>query len=156
MGRMTLQFGVSFEIEEEAFARASDVRVFVNRLSDFIRTRHYGQGIEHFTIGVIVIRSKPGYEEWFKERKPRFRRVEKIQRINQSALELHNSYCYDIQLSDEEIDSFVVSAKSAVRVFCQKLIASLTKLESSSMKKRDFNTAAFTEDVEKFIKERLP
>ena len=72
-----MDFGIGMEIDKEASKSSYYVHSFVDRLSEFIRTRYYGSGIEHFTIGLVVIRSSPGYEDWFKQRKPRFRKVQK-------------------------------------------------------------------------------
>lgn len=147
-----MEFGIGMEIENEASQSCSDVQVFVDRLSKFIRSRYYGTGVEHFTIGLIVIRSRPGYEAWFKQRKPLFRKIQKIQILtDQSVMELHNCYSYDIKLSDEEIDKFVVSGESAIKLFCQRFISSLSNFESPSMKKRDFDLPAFRDDVQSFI-----
>ena len=146
-----MEFGIGVEIEQEACESCSYVHAFVDRLAEFIRTRDYGSAVEHFTIGLVVIRLRPGYEDWFKQRKPRFRKVEKLQMSDQSVVEFHNCYSYDIKLSDDEIDQFVVSGESAIKLFCQRFISSLANFESPSMKKRDFDLRAFREDVQGFI-----
>jgi hypothetical protein len=147
-----VEFGIGMEIDSEASTSASAVNAFVECLAESIRSRNYGAGVEHFTIGLVVIRAKPGYEGWFKERKPRFQKVQKLRMLDQSVVELHNCYSYDIKLSDDEIDEFVSSRESAIRLFCQKLISSFVNFESPSMKKRDFGFLAFREDVQNFIK----
>lgn len=146
-----MEFGIGMEIEKEAIERCSDVQAFVDRLAEFIRTRDYGSGIEHFTIGMVVIRSKPGYENWFKQRGSRFRKIQKLRMPGQAIVELHNCYSYDIKLSNKDIDKFIVSGESAIRLFCQKFLSSLSNFESPSMKKRDFDLGAFREDVQSFI-----
>ena len=146
-----MEFGIGMESEKEASKSGSYVHSFVDRLSEFIRARDYGYGIEHFTIGLVVIRSRPGYDGWFKQRKPRFRKVQKLQMPGRTATELHNCYSYDIKLSDVEIDKFIESGESAIKLFCQKFISSLANLESPTMKKRDFDLLAFRDDVQGFI-----
>jgi len=146
-----MEFGIGMEIEKEASKSGSYVHSFVDHLSEFIRARYYGSGIEHFTIGLVVIRSRPGYEDWFKQRKPRFRKIQKLKMPNGAVTELHNCYSYDIKLSDAEIDRFIASGESALKLFCQKFISSLITFESPSMKKRDFDLRAFREDVKGFI-----
>ena len=124
-----MDFGIGMEIDKEASKSSYYVHSFVDRLSEFIRTRYYGSGIEHFTIGLVVIRSSLGYEDWFKQRKPRFQKVQKLQVPGQTVTELHNCY----------------------KLFCQKFTSSLVNFESPSMKSRDFDLCAFKEDVQGFI-----
>ncbi len=71
--------------------------------------------------------------------------------LDQSVIELCNCYSYNIKLSDDEIDKFITSGESAIQVFCQRFISSLTNFESPSMKKRDFDLRAFRDDVQNFI-----
>jgi len=146
-----MEFGIGMEINSEASTSASAVQAFVERFAEYIRSRNYGAGVEHFSIGLVVIRSRPGYEGWFKERKPRFQKLQKLQMLNQSVVELHNCYSYDIKLSDDEIEKFTASEESAVKIFCQKFISSLNNFESPSMKKRDFNLQSFRNDLQSFI-----
>jgi len=146
-----MEFGVGMELDNEASTSASAVQAFVGYLAENIRNRNYGAGVEHFTIGLIVIRSTPGYEGWFKQRSPRFQKMQKISMLDQSVTELRNCYSYDIKLFDDEIDKFIVSRESAIQVFCLRFISSLTNFESPSMKKRDFDLRAFRDDVQSFI-----
>jgi len=146
-----MEFGIGMEIEDEASTSASAVQTFVDHLAEYIRSRNYGAGVEHFTIGLVMIRSRPGYEGWFKQRNPRFQKMQKIQMLDQSVIELCNCYSYDIKLSDDEIEKFITSGDSAIQVFCEKFVSSLTNFESPSMKKRDFNLRAFRDDVQGFI-----
>jgi hypothetical protein len=147
-----VKFGVGMEIGEEAVESCNYVQAFVDRLSEFIRARNYGSGIEHFTVGLIAIRSKPGYEDWYKQRRPRFQKVQRYRVPGQSTVvEFHNCYSYDIKLSDDEIDQFVASSESAIKLFAQRLVSSLANLQSPSMKKRRFDVKAFREDLQGFV-----
>ena len=146
-----MEFGIGMEIDSEASTSAIAVQDFVKLLAEYIRSRNYGAGVDHFTIGLVVIRSRPGYENWFKQRKSRFQKTQKIQMLDKSVVELHNCYSYDIKLSDDEIDEFVASTESAINIFCKRFVSSLSNFESPSMKKRDFNLLAFRNDVQNFI-----
>jgi len=146
-----MEFGIGMEIGDEASTSASAVQAFVDRLAEYIRSRNYGAGVEHFTIGLVAVRSRPGYEGWFKQRPPRFQTIQKVHMLDQSAVELRNGYSYDIKLSDDEIDRFIASGEDAIQVFIQRFISSLTNFESPSMKKRDFDLRAFRNDIQSFI-----
>jgi hypothetical protein len=146
-----MEFGIGMEIDNEASTSATAVQAFVDHLAEFIRSRNYGAGIEHFTIGLVVIRSRPGYESLFKQRNPRFQKTQKVHMLDQTVTELRNCYSYDIKLSDNEIDKFIASGESAIQVFCQRFISSFTNFESPLMKKRDFDLRAFRDDVQSFI-----
>ena len=72
-----MEFGIGMEIDNEASISAPAVQAFVGHLAEYIRSRNYGADVEHFTMGLVVIRSRPGYEGWFKQRNPRFQKMQK-------------------------------------------------------------------------------
>lgn len=151
-----MKFGISREEDSEARNSSHEVQEFVNKLSDFIESIDYGSGVEHFTVGLVVIKSRPGYEDWFKQRKPQFKKAQKVKGLDGcSTFELKNYYSYDIKLADDEIDEFVKSGKLAIKIFCKRFIESLSNFESPSMKKRDFDLAKFRRDVIQFVDERI-
>ena len=73
-----MKFSVAIEFDQEAYERSSDIQEFVDRLSMYIQDRDYGSGVEHVTIGLVIIKSRQGYENWFKQRPPRFIKLQKI------------------------------------------------------------------------------
>jgi len=73
-----LKFGVSQEVNWKAEESSHALQDFVDKLAVKISSQDYGAAIEHFIIGFICIRTEPGYEEWYKERKPRFRKLKML------------------------------------------------------------------------------
>ncbi len=148
-----MKFGVSQEVNWKAEESSYALQNFVDELAVKISSQDYGTAIEHFIIGFICIRTEPGYEEWYKERKPRFRKLKKVKLSLGQISELHNIYSYDIKLSDAEVDIFVSAKDKGLKLFCNRLISSLSHFDSPSMKKRDFNSKAFQVDMKRFIRE---
>ncbi len=148
-----MKFGVAMELDWKAEESSHTLQNFVDALAIRISKRNYGSAIENFTVGLICIKTEVGYEEWNKERKPRFRSLEKVKLLTGQELELKNTYTYDIKLNNEEVDAFISCNNKAVRIFCDRLIKSFIHFKSSSMKKRDFKADEFGMDVEKFIDE---
>jgi hypothetical protein len=146
-----MKFGVSMEIEKSAQKSWLELQAVVDSLSKFVETHEYGTGIEHFTVGLVCIKTKPGYEAWYKQRKPMFRKKQIINSIDGSKLEYKNTYSYDIKLTDEEIDNFIISGKNAIKIFCDRFLDSLSNLDTPSMKKRDFDRIKFKNVIQNFI-----
>jgi len=139
------------EVDSCAKESAMEVQRLIENLSHYISATNYGADIEHFTIGLICIKTKPGYENWYKQRKPRFNTIEKVKLLNGTVMEINNTFTYDIKLTDEEIDQFNSSGQDAVNIFSKKLIESLSNFKSPSMMKRDLNLSLFEEDITRFI-----
>lgn len=148
-----MKFGIGMEIEPDCTKSAHALQSHVNGIAKFLELSDYGSGVEHFTIGLVAIKSRPGYEEWFKQRKPRHKKEQNIKMPDGSTLTLKNTYSYDIKLSNEEIESFAKSSENAIEIFNTKFFASLANFESPSMKKRDFDLAKFTSDIGHYLKQ---
>jgi hypothetical protein len=147
-----VKIGISMEVEESANERSTELQEFIDNLSHHIEQFDYGTGIQYFTVGLVCIKSMPGYENWYQQRKPKFKSVEKVKMLDGTLIELHNSFTYDIKFTDEEIDSFVSSKKAVVDLFRFKYLESLSNFQTPSMRKRDFDFPSFKRDVENFLK----
>lgn len=148
-----MKFAVTQEIDWKAQESSDSLNEFVDKLAIKISKQDYGSGVEHFTIGFICMESNPYIEGMFKERKPRFKKIERVKLAQDNVLELHNTYGYDIKLNDDEVNNFISSTSKGLQIFCNKLVDSLSHLDSPSMKKRDFNSKLFRIDIMKFIDE---
>ncbi|GBL06342.1 hypothetical protein [Glaciecola sp. KUL10] len=148
-----MNFVIAQEIDWKAEKSTRALQCFIDKLVVKINEREYGSGIEHIYIGFICIKLPTGYEEWYKERKPIFRKVQKLTLLNGQQEELKNVFSYDIKLSDTEFDVFISSEKDGIELFFNKLITSLSHFDSPSMKKRKFNSNAFKDDMQRFIGE---
>ncbi|HVH06187.1 MAG TPA: hypothetical protein VNE71_09340 [Myxococcota bacterium] len=134
------------EIDAEAERNARAVHDFGTFLSDAM-AEDYGVGIRSFTIGIICVRSRPGYENWYRPRKPRYRKRE-ILRLPGGNEELTNTFGYDIRLTDDEYDRFVTeSSRAAVELISGRLTDSLSNLDALPRAVKDFDRARFEADL---------
>ena len=138
------------EVDADADPTSAAVQEFSNFLTHSLN-RDYGDGVLHLTIGLICIRSVPGYDAWHKPRKPRFRRRQLIKTLDGSSRELLNAVSYDIRLTGDEYNTFVAASPGeAVKLVSAKVTQSLAYLDQLPATVRDFDRARFKRDVAHF------
>src|SRR5215475_10268333 len=101
-----MNFGISVEVDSNADSKSGAVQELSNFLHDSLK-QDYGSDVQHLTIGLICVRSVPGYEAWYKPRKPRFQRRQLVKMLDGSSKELVNAFSYDIRLTDDEYELFI-------------------------------------------------
>jgi hypothetical protein len=150
-----MEFGIAIESDSEAERNTRAVCDFSNRLKESLH-QDYGADLQHFSVGLICMRSVPGYEEWYKTRKPRFRSRETVKLLDGSSEELVNTFGYDIKLTDEEYEQFVSSSpREAAAQVSELLIRSLVHLDDLPSKVQDFDRTRFEADVAHFADKAL-
>jgi hypothetical protein len=73
-----LKFAVTIESERKAEKNIRHVSGFAQQLTEEVSCWDYGNGLHNFYIGFVSIKTRLGYENWYKERKPRFKKTSKI------------------------------------------------------------------------------
>jgi hypothetical protein len=104
--RAEVRFGVTMEVDTEAERNAPAVQKFAAALADIL-DQDYGPDLLNFTIGIICMRSRPGYEEWYQPRKPSFRTRMRVRLLDGTSTEFANAFGYDVRLTDDEYECFV-------------------------------------------------
>ncbi|MCB1121951.1 MAG: hypothetical protein KJT03_10405 [Verrucomicrobiae bacterium] len=120
-----MKFGISFEIDHDLQKASEVISRFADDLSRELEKEDFGSDVEDITIGIIWTRTVEGYEDWFKERKPRFRKTQTIRFLDGRTETLKNSFTYDIKFSDSEIEDIASFEARAIGVFCERLLESL-------------------------------
>lgn len=149
-----LEVALTLEIDSDADKRSP----LINRVSEALTTyfdgRSYGSDIEGFLIGVICIKTHPGYEAWFKKRRPRYRAFERVDMHDGTHLEVRNSYGYDIKFEPNDCyEAFVNgSEEEALALLIDLLIDSLSNFDKLPKKVRDFDAATFKKDAADFLR----
>jgi len=143
-----------FEITQEIDAEAESKSVLINSLSGLLKSyfsnKEYGKDIEHYFIGIICVRYRPGYEDWFRIRKPKYKAVDKIKMPDGKYLQLHGVYSYDIKL---DFERFVNSSeKESKKLLASEILNSLSYLDALPKKVKDFDKERFKSDMEQFFK----
>jgi hypothetical protein len=151
-----LKFAVTIESDTEAEMNIRHVNDFTQELSEVVKSWDYGDGLQNFYIGFVCIKTRPGYKDWYKERKPRFKKVSKTTRLDGTAIEFQNVFSYDLKLSDEEFDSFcTASSNDAVRLFANRMIESFDKLEHLRKRAKPLELDSFRNDLSALVTRNL-
>jgi hypothetical protein len=150
-----VKFGIAMEIDSEAERNARAVQKFADHLAEAV-DQDYGDDLQNFTVGVICIRSRPGYEAWYTPRPPQFESREIVSLLDGTSEEVVNSFGYDIRLTDDEYNSFVsVSPRSGVELISAKLTQSLANLDALPASVENFDRRRFEADFERFSQAAL-
>lgn len=144
-----MNFGISLEFDSEVEKISPIINSISRSLFEELKIRDYGLGLQNFTIGIICVLEREGYEDWFKARKPKYSALKKIRRLDKSLIILEATFTYDIKLNaayvidhDEiEIRKYIVS----------EILKSLSKLDYLSGKVKDFDIERFKIDFENFL-----
>ena len=93
-----MNFAITQEIDVEVQAKSKDIIRMAESIRSWLKDKDYGKGIQNFIIGFICIKERPGYEHWFKVRRPKYKEIEKVKLLDGSTTELKGVYSYDIKL----------------------------------------------------------
>ena len=85
-----------------------------------------GEGdIDHIFIGCICIKTLPGYEDWFKARRPRLQKESTVQLLDGNKKVIYNSFSFDFKIDPDEYEYFVNSSDSESQHFIEEKIIKL-------------------------------
>lgn len=149
-----MEFGITQEVDNKSGDKSYLVQKISDNLENFLKNRSYGEDVETFLIGFVAIKTKPGYEEWYKERKPKYidYRLTKS-RLTGLPLETIKQYSYDIKFDYELYDEFVNGTEEeSCKLLARKILDSFSHLDKLPKKIKDFDKEKFKSDVEEFFK----
>ncbi len=145
-----MNFGITQEIDAEASAKSNIIISFSESLEDFLANKDYGNDIRNFFIGCICVMERPGYEDWFKVRKPRYQTISKVKLLDGSIREQNGVFTYDIKL---DFDMFVsATEEESKRILALEILNSLSNLDALPKKVKNFDKERFKSDIEAFFK----
>jgi hypothetical protein len=134
-----MEFGITLEIDSQASSKAEIIQNFSDELSKLICSHSFGVDVEQIIIGFICILTVPGYEEWYKERKPRFTKANK-------------TFCFDIKVDGQKYESFVQGNNNSSRIFlATEILGALTKIDKIPKHVKDFNRDLFKEKITEYL-----
>lgn len=138
-----MEFGITVEIDAEAHKKSPLIHDLADDLSNFISPFDFGAGIERILIGFVCILTQPGYENWYKERKPRFTKADRI-------------FCFDIKIDGEKYESFVASTDNeSKKLLATEILNGLNKIDEIPKNIKDFNRDLFKMKVTEYLKENI-
>ena len=146
-----MKFGISLESDTEARSKSMIIRTMSNSLEEYLNNRDYGEGIQTFYIGCICIRTVPGYEEWYKIRKPRYKELLKFKTLDNKIAEIKCYFGYDIKMDYEPF--LKATDEGSRKMLAQEILKSLSNFDKLPKKVKDFDKERFKADIEQFFRE---
>jgi len=123
----------------------------------FFRDSSYSSEVETIAISFLLVNSQPGYEDWHKEKSPRYVAFKTVKsRLTGETYDVSKRFDYDIKFSDELIESFSnTSDEESIKIIAEETLASLNKLDKLSKKVKDFDKEKFRADLQKFFGQQM-
>jgi hypothetical protein len=128
-----------------------------NKINLGLKGKQFGDDVIVLDIAFIMTFYRPGYEEWHKERKPKYIAYKKsVSKLTGEVIETVKTIACDIQLSDESINQFIHSDDDTSKsILLNELINALEKLKPI-IKKIDFDLQKFNAALVEFsISEKI-
>jgi hypothetical protein len=126
-------------------------------LKSFFASRNYGEDVSKISIAFILVADRKGYEEWYKERKPKYIQHKSVKsKLTGEIHEIHKTFSYEIKLSDEQVNKFTSGSDNySMKLIANEIIGSLNKLDHLPKKIKDFDKLAFKQDAERFLSKHI-
>lgn len=142
-----MKFGISIETDFYMKAKIHNV-IFLDRvLNHFLLDKDYGDGINWYFIGFVGIKTKLGYEDWYRERKQRYRTY-----IPKGETSPINQFRYDIKIDMSEYDMFIgLSDEDCLNHLGHRILISLSYFDKLPKKVKNFDKKRFKEDMKLFF-----
>jgi len=145
-----MKFAIAQEIDLEASKKEHIIEKVSNLIKSFLSNKDYGDDLQHFYIGCICIKTPPGYEEWFKIRRPRYKAKTTVKKLDGSKIELYGVFSYDIK---PDYERFVYSSdEESERILAEEILKSLSHFDRLSKRVKNFDAKRFKRDLEHFLK----
>lgn len=62
-----MKFAITQEVDTRSGKKSDIIQQVSNDLENYLKDKNYGSDIETFLIGFVGVKTRPGYEEWYKE-----------------------------------------------------------------------------------------
>lgn len=150
-----MKVAITIEIDTTASFEGKIIQELSEDISLYFQNKNYGDGFLNYYIRCICIKTLPGYEAWYRPRKPRYKKLTVLKdlKVDGSDITIRNFFSCDFKIDNEEYDEFVAAPDDQCRlILCKKIITSLDSLNSLSSKVVDFNKTSFTNDFIAFLK----
>ncbi|MEO4005276.1 hypothetical protein [Flavobacterium sp. CAU 1735] len=147
-----MELKITLEIDSAAQHKAATINSLSQELNSFFEDKNYGEDIQSILIGCICVKTKMGYEDWFKIRKPNYISYKKTKnRLTGVEMEISKTLECDFKLDDELYDSFVLSNdEEGVKMILIEMIKAFEQSIELPKKVKDFNKDLFLSDIKLF------
>lgn len=151
-----MKFSFVLEIDSEAQEKSTLINALSQSLEDYFKDKDYGNDIKTFYIRITCIKTKPGYEAWYKLIKPKYIDYSKTtSKLTGEILEVFNTFSYNVKIDNEDYEDFVYATYDVSnRILANMLVNSLSNLDSLPKKVKNFDKETFKNDFRLFFEDR--
>lgn len=153
LDNMNIELRVN-ELDAKIEHKLSVIETFSNEINIEFRNKNYGNSIDDFNLICILVKTKPGYEDWYIPKKPKYIEY-KIYRnkLTGQELEIKNQYSIEFKIDNKLYDKFeVASDKESKKILAEKILESFKHLDKLPKKIKNFDAEKFKSDIEIFFK----
>ena len=145
-----MNFAITLETDSEAQNKSRNIISLSVSMKEYFKEKEYGNAINNFYIGCICVKLRPGYEEWYKIRKPIYKESPKVESLDGNVKELTGVFSYDIRMDYQLFMS--ASDEDCTKLVASEILKSLSNLDALPKKVKDFDKTRFKADMEYFFK----
>lgn len=151
-----MEFAIVQNTDTKSYLKSNLVQEISNDLQLLLKNKTYGADIQTFLIGFLAVKTKPGYEDWYKAKKPKYVDYKQSKnRITGELMEIFKNYGYDIKFDNELYDEFVQSSdEESKKLLAKEILKSFAYLDKLPKKVKDFDKEKFTVDIERFFRKK--
>jgi len=152
-----MEFEFTFnEIDQEAMHRNADAEYITEILNNFLCKMDYGKDILSYQIICICVRTRPGYEDWFKARKPKYITSEIIENeFTSEKTEIKNQFIQEIKLDNAGYEYLISCSKEeSHKYLIAEILRSIDDLRNMPKKIKNFDKGNLISDLKRYCKEK--
>lgn len=145
------------EVDANISHQRDALNLFSSIVQSYFKDKSYGTDVYTISIGIIMVRMEPGYEAWYKPRKPRYIKYKEIiprkewSNIREKII-IEKELCLETRLSNDVYDQLCnASEEDSWRIFANELLKALRLLDELPKKIKDFNKEQFKDDAKRFL-----
>lgn len=153
---------MKFEINVYEAETASKEKSFFTRyfsktyLEPTFLKNNYGPDVENVAIVIIMIKNRPGYEKWYKVRRPRY--IEHLAShyvATGEPWEWNKRFVIEIRFDGELFDDFVAADDEKTKcILARESLKALELLEKLPKRLNNFDKERFKKDVAAYYRQK--
>ena len=153
---MEIDLGIG--VAQEIFANISPViQDLSGEMNNYFEGQYYGPDLLSLKIKFILALPKQGYENWYKEKKPKFTESkDSVSKLKGEIYQVKKEFSYEVKISEEILRQILnITAGEKKKLLIKELLNSLHNLKNLPKKVKNFNKNKFVNDIEIFTQLKL-
>lgn len=151
-----MRFKITLEIDRDADHKSRLIHELSDEIEIFLNEKEYGEDIQNYLLGCICIKTKEGYEGWYKIRKPKYTHYKKVvNRLTGEEMEISKTFENDFKIDNKLYEDFIDSSDEVSnKILAKEILNSLSNLDSLPKKVKKFDKEKFRYDFRLFFEDR--